>query len=129
MKMYEKAILLVTLVATNCALASEQRNSSGNAEAAEKIKADRVRYGHFDARVQPLPKDPSLAKSIEVEPLIRALRVQLEPGVEAPDFDLPVLLVEENDKGEKIGAVGNDTIRLSSFRGKKPVALTLSGST
>lgn len=112
MKMYEKAILLVTLVATNCALASEQRNSSGNAEAAEKIKADRVRYGHFDARVQSLPKDPSLAKSIEVEPLIRALRVQLEPDVEAPDFDLPVLLVARqllrtrNPNGGRVAEAG-----------------------
>ena len=70
-----------------------------------------------------------MAKSIEVEPLIRGLGVQLEPGVEAPDFDLQVLLVEENDKGEQIGAVGNDTVRLSSFRGRKPVALTFSGST
>lgn len=127
--MCKKAVLLVALVAANCALASEERDSSENAEAAEKTDSDRVRYRHFDARLQPVPEDPSIAKSIEVEPLIRALGVRLEPGVEAPDFNLPVLLVEENDKGEKTGAVGNDTVRLSSFRGKKAVALTCSGST
>ncbi len=129
MRIYQKAILLVALVATNWALASEEHNSSENAEAAEKSGSDRERYWHFDARLQPVPEDPALAKSLEVEPLIRALGVRLEPGVEAPDFDLPVLLSEENDQGEKTGAVGNDTVRLSSFRGKKPVALTFSGST
>ena len=129
MRVYEKAILIVALVVANCALASEERNSSENAAAAEKVKSDRVRYKRFDARLQPVPEDSSVAKSIEIEPLIRSLGVKLEPGVEAPDFDLPVLLVEENDTGEKTGAVGNDTVRLSSFRGKKAVALTLSGST
>ena len=129
MRMYKKAILLVALVAANCALASEERNSSENAEAAENARPDYGRYARFDARLEPLPEDPAIAKSVEVEPLIRALGVQLKPGVEAPDFDLPVLRVEENDKGDKTGAIGNDTVRLSSFRGRKPVALTLSGST
>ncbi len=123
MRLYEKAILLVVLVGANCALASEQRNSSENAE------ADYKRYARFDARVEAVPQDPAIAKSVEIEPLIRALSVQLKPGVEAPDFDLPVLGVEENDAGEKTGVIGNDTVRLSAFRGKKPVALTLSGST
>ena len=129
MRLCEKAILLVALVAANCALASEERNSSENAEAAEKVKSNRVRYRNFDARLQPVPEDSSVAKSVEIEPLIRSLGVKFEPGVEAPDFDLPLLLVEENDRGEKTGAVGHDTVRLSSFRGKKAVALTLSGST
>ena len=129
MRMYKKAILLVVLVAANCALASEQRSSSENAEAAEKARPDYRRYARFDARAEAVPQDPAIAKSVEIEPLIRALSVKLEPGVEAPDFDLPVLVIKENDKGEKTGAIGNDTVRLSAFRGKKPVALTLSGST
>jgi len=129
MRLYENAILIVALVAANCAFASEERNSSETADAAEKVKSNRVRYRNFDARLQPVPENSSVAKSLEIEPLIRGLGVRLEPGVEAPDFDLPVLLVEENDTGEKTGAVGNDTVRLSSFRGKKAVALTLSGST
>ena len=129
MRLYEKAILLVVLVGANCALASVQRSSSENAEASEKARPDYRRYAHFDARLEAVPDDPAIAKSVEIEPLIRALSVQLKPGVEAPDFDLPVLGVEENDKGEKTGVIGNDTVRLSAFRGKKPVALTLSGST
>jgi hypothetical protein len=123
MRMHEKAILLVALVAANFAFASEQRNSSENAE------ADYRRYARFDARIEAVPDDPAVAKSIEIEPLIRSLSVKLEPGVEAPDFDLPVLVIKENVAGKKIGRIGNNTVRLSAFRGKKPVALTLSGST
>lgn len=129
MRMYKNAILLVALIAANCTLASEERNSSENAEAVEKARPDYGRYARFDARLEAVPEDPALAKSIEIEPLIRALGVQLKPGVEAPDFDLPVLRVGENDKGVKAGMIGNDTVRLSSFRGRKPVAITLSGST
>lgn len=123
MRKYEKVILLVAFVAGNFAFASEQRNSSENAE------ADYRRYARFDARVEAVPEDPAVVKAIEIEPLIRSLSVRLEPGVEAPDFDLPVLTIEKNAAGKKIGTVGNGTIRLSDFRGKKPVALTLSGST
>lgn len=129
MRVYKQTILLVALIAANCALASEERKPSENAGAAEKVKSNRVRYKRFDARLQPVPEDSSVAKSIEIEPLIRSLGIQLAPGVEAPDFELPLLVVVENDKGEKTGAVGDDTVRLSSFRGKKAVALTLSGST
>jgi hypothetical protein len=129
MRIYRKAILFVALVAVNCALASEGRNSSENAEAAEKTKPDYKRYARFDARLEAVPEDPAIAKSVEIEPLIRSLGVQLKPGVEAPDFDLPALAVKENHKGDKMGAIGNDTVRLSAFRGRKPVALTLSGST
>ena len=129
MRMYKKAIILVALVAVNCAFASEGRSSSENAEAAEKTKPDYKRYARFDARLEAVPEEAAIAKSVEIEPLIRALSVQLKPGVEAPDFDLPVLAVKENDKGVKTGAIGNDTVRLSAFRGRKPVALTLSGST
>ncbi len=129
MRVYKQTILLVAFIAANCALASEERNSPENAAAAKKTSSVRARYKHFDARLQPVPEDSSVAKSIEIEPLIRSLGIQLAPGVEAPDFELPLLLVGENDKGETIGAVGHDTVRLSSFRGKKAVALTLSGST
>ncbi len=123
MRTCKKAILLVVLVTGNCAFASEQRNSSETAE------ADYKRYARFDARVEAVPEDPAIAKSVEIEPLIRSLSVKLEPGVEAPDFDLPVLVIKESVAGKKIGAIGSDTVRLSAFRGKKPVALTLSGST
>ncbi len=121
--------LLVALFAANCAFASEERSSSKNPEAAKKAISNRDRYRRYDARVQPVPEDPALEKALEIEPLIRGLGVQLKPGVEAPEFHLPVLLAEEHDEGVKRGAVGNDTLRLSSFRGKKAVALTFSGST
>ena len=123
MRTCKKAILVAALVAANCAFASEQRGSPDNAEAGYR------RYARFDARVEAVPADPAIAKSVEIEPLIRSLSVKLEPGVEVPDFDLPVMVIKENDNGEKIGAIGNATVRLSAFRGKKPVALTLSGST
>ncbi len=123
MRMHEKAILLVALVAANFAFASEQRNSSETAE------VDYKRYARFDARIEAVPQDPAIAKSVEIEPLIRALSVRLKAGIEAPDFDLPVLVIKENLAGKKIGTIGNNTVRLSAFRGKKPVALTLSGST
>jgi len=86
-------------------------------------------YKRFDARVRDIPKDPALAMGIEIEPLIRSLSAKLANGTEAPDFELPVLDVKENGKGKKIGIVGKKTIRLSNFRGDKPVALTMSGST
>ncbi len=86
-------------------------------------------YRKFDARRQDIPKDPAVVMGLEIEPLIRSMAAKLANGTEAPDFELPVLDVKENDKGEKIGVVGKKTIRLSDFRGHKPVALTLSGST
>lgn len=86
-------------------------------------------YKQFDARRQDIPKDPALAMGLEIEPLIRSLAAKLANGTEAPDFELPVLDVKGNDKSEKIGIVGKKTIRLSSFRGVKPVALAMSGST
>lgn len=76
-----------------------------------------------------MPDDPADAKSVEIEPLIRRLGVRLKAGTPAPDFELPVLGTRRNDQGRTIGIVTSDTIQLSSFRGKKPVALTLSGST
>ncbi len=129
MTIYTNAILLTALVATNCTFASEERSIPKDAAPAEKPPPDYGGYRQYDPRVEPVPEDPPLAKAVEIEPLIRGLGVKLELGTEAPDFELPVLVVRENERNEKVGAIGNDTVRLSAFRGKKPVALTLSGST
>ncbi|MBI9017907.1 MAG: hypothetical protein JEZ07_11675 [Phycisphaerae bacterium] len=52
----------------------------------------------------------------------------IEFGQEAPDFNLPKLnFVEEN--GKKIGKVSSEMVKLSSFRGKKPVVLIFTSYT
>ena len=52
----------------------------------------------------------------------------LKPGQMAPDFTLPRLaLVKEGEK--TVGKVSKETVKLSSFRGKKPVLLILSSYT
>jgi len=61
----------------------------------------------------------------------------LPVGSEAPDFRLPRLLVTKTDDGRWIGRVGaadekagkDEPVRLSSFRGKKPVCLIFSSYT
>ena len=53
----------------------------------------------------------------------------LETGIPAPDFELPLLHEELNEKGEKIGRITDEKIRLSSFRGKKVVCLFMSSYT
>lgn len=59
----------------------------------------------------------------------RPAMVQLEPGDEAPDFELPRLALEKNPKGEVVGKVSDQTVRLSSFRGKRAVVLISSSYT
>ena len=47
-----------------------------------------------------------------------------------PDFELPRLRFETNEHGKPVGLIDQaDTIRLSSFRGKKPVCLIMSSYT
>jgi len=61
----------------------------------------------------------------------------LPNGSEAPDFLLPRLIVTKTDDGRWIGRVGaadekagkDEMVRLSSFRGKKPVCLIFSSYT
>ncbi len=51
-------------------------------------------------------------------------------GQFAPDFELPKLTFKTDDAGEPIGVISEkDTVRLSSFRGKKPVCLIMSSYT
>jgi len=51
-------------------------------------------------------------------------------GQIAPDFELPKLTLKTDDTGKPIGVISEkDTVRLSSFRGKKPVCLIMSSYT
>ena len=51
-------------------------------------------------------------------------------GEFAPDFELPRLTITTDPNGEPIGVISEtDTIRLSSFRGKRPVCLIMSSYT
>ncbi len=50
-------------------------------------------------------------------------------GQMAPDFELPPLTFEDGKDGKKVARIGIEKIRLSSFRGKKPVFLIFSSYT
>ncbi|MHC4678842.1 MAG: hypothetical protein ACYTEK_09115 [Planctomycetota bacterium] len=54
----------------------------------------------------------------------------VKPGEYAPDFDLPKLIFTTDATGKSVGVISDkDRIRLSSFRGKKPVCLIMSSYT
>jgi len=53
----------------------------------------------------------------------------LVPGQDAPDFQLPRLVLGTDPSGNTVGKVGSETVRLSAFRGTKPVCLFLSSYT
>ena len=50
-------------------------------------------------------------------------------GRKAPDFELPKLTLTTDADGNPIGKVSDEKIKLSSFRGKKPVCLIMSSYT
>ena len=51
-------------------------------------------------------------------------------GEFAPDFELPRLTFRTDATGRTVGVISDsDTIRLSSFRGKKPVCMIMSSYT
>jgi len=54
----------------------------------------------------------------------------VKPGEYPPDFDLPRLTFATDAAGKSVGVISEkDRIRLSSFRGKKPVCLIMSSYT
>ena len=59
----------------------------------------------------------------------RPARAQLEVGQPAPDFELPPLTFEKNEKGEMAGRIGEKKVKLSAFRGKAPVCIFSSSYT
>jgi len=47
-----------------------------------------------------------------------------------PDFELPRLVIETDATGKSQGVISEtDTVKLSSFRGKKPVCMIMSSYT
>lgn len=56
-------------------------------------------------------------------------RSGIEYGQEAPDFELPRLTIEKGKDGKAVGRVSEEKVKLSSFRGKKPVFLVFSSYT
>ncbi len=66
----------------------------------------------------------ALAQSREAE------NARVRIGEAAPDFELPKLTITSDATGKSIGVIReNETIRLSSFRGKRPVCLIMSSYT
>ena len=54
----------------------------------------------------------------------------IRQGEFPPDFELPKLNFRTDEAGQTVGVIKeNDTVRLSSFRGKKPVCLIMSSYT
>ena len=60
----------------------------------------------------------------------RSINPKVNVGEFPPDFELPKLFFSTDENGKRIGVISEkDTIRLSSFRGKKPVCLIMSSYT
>lgn len=60
----------------------------------------------------------------------RGYNPKINIGEFPPDFELPKLKLTTDSTGKNIGVISEkDTIRLSSFRGKKPVCLLMSSYT
>jgi len=54
---------------------------------------------------------------------------QLQAGQPAPDFELPPLTFTRNEKGEQVGQIGKEKVKLSDFKGKAPVCIFSSSYT
>jgi hypothetical protein len=60
----------------------------------------------------------------------RGYNPKITIGEFPPDFELPRLVIETDETGKSRGVISeNDTVRLSSFRGKKPVCMIMSSYT
>ena len=54
----------------------------------------------------------------------------VRPGEFAPDFELPRLTLTTDAAGKSVGVISqSDTVRLSLFRGKRPVCMIMSSYT
>ena len=53
----------------------------------------------------------------------------LKVGQPAPDFELPVLKFEKDKKGELVGKITDEKVKLSSFRGRQSVVVFFSSYT
>ena len=59
----------------------------------------------------------------------RRPRNVLKTGQAAPDFELAVLKCARNKKGERVGKITKERVRLSSFRGRQSVVVFFSSYT
>jgi hypothetical protein len=60
----------------------------------------------------------------------RGYNPKINLGEFPPDFELPMLVIETDAKGKSKGVISEtDTVKLSSFRGKKPVCMIMSSYT
>jgi hypothetical protein len=60
----------------------------------------------------------------------RVYNPKINIGEFPPDFELPKLVVETDETGKSRGVISEtDTVKLSSFRGKKPVCMIMSSYT
>ncbi len=53
----------------------------------------------------------------------------MKNGAGAPDFELPLLVYETDDKGNKVARITDKKTRLSSYEGKKVVCIFMSSYT
>jgi hypothetical protein len=60
----------------------------------------------------------------------RSYNPKVTIGEFPPDFELPRLTIKTDETGKSVGVISEkDTVRLSSFRGKKPVCMIMSSYT
>ena len=60
----------------------------------------------------------------------RGYNPKINIGEFPPDFELPRLVIKTDETGKSHGVISEeDTVRLSSFRGKKPVCMIMSSYT
>jgi hypothetical protein len=60
----------------------------------------------------------------------RGYNPKIKIGEFPPDFELPRLIIKTDENGKSSGVISeDDTVRLSSFRGKKPVCMIMSSYT
>lgn len=55
--------------------------------------------------------------------------VTLEPGQVAPEVALHPLVFKTSDKGEEIGTIGQEKVKLSDYRHKAPIVIFSSSYT
>lgn len=53
----------------------------------------------------------------------------MKTGAEAPDFELPQLVYETDDKGNEVARITDEKTRLSSYEGNKVVCVFMSSYT
>ncbi len=60
----------------------------------------------------------------------RGYNPKINIGEFPPDFELPRLVIKTDETGKSQGVISEtDTVKLSSFRGKKPVCMIMSSYT